>query len=125
MEGIDLVVQSTQDHITWALSVLGGSIAAIIGTAYVSPTRRLLRSWYLLFVPGWILLSASIYYGDLVSRRHIATKFVADENVLMIVKAINSDYVMQQRLLFAAIVIFTIWLIGYLLWWIFCCSESR
>lgn len=125
MEGIDLVVQSAQGHITWALSVLGGSIAAIIGTAYVSPQRRLFRSWYLLFVPGWILLSASIYYGDLVSRRRIATEFVTDENVLAILQAINSDYVIQQRLLFAAVVIFTTWLIGYLLWWIFCQPESR
>jgi hypothetical protein len=119
MEAIKVIAESTQVHITWALSIIGGSIATILGTSYLSPQIKRFRMVYLLFIPGWALLSISIYYGDLVSRRYIAAGFVAPEQLSDIVRAMNADYEMQQWTLFAAIVVFIIWLISYLVWWIF------
>jgi len=119
MEAIKVVAEITQVHITWALSIIGGTIATILGTSYMSPQMKSFRMIYLLFIPGWALLSISIYYGDLVSRRYIAAGFVANEQLRDILRAMNTDYEMQQWTLFAAIVVLTIWLISYLVWWIF------
>ena len=119
MDTLKIIADSAQVHVTWALSILGGTIAAIIGTSYLSPQKKKLRMWYLLFIPGWILLALSIYYCDKISRRNIAAGFVPEEKLLDIVRAMTSDYQFQQLFFFAAIIVFVLWLLVYLIWWVF------
>ena len=117
MESFAAVAASAELHITWALSLLGASVATIVGTSHVSPARKLHRAIYLLFVPAWISLACSIWHGDLVARGRLAAFFGPDKRGIL--QAMNSDYNTQQWTLMLGVGFFTSWLALYLLWWIF------
>ena len=104
--------------ITWALAVVGGSIATIVSTSYLRPKKRLIRYAYLLFLPGWIFLGLSIYYGDQISRRYMASMFVSKEKIGEIAKMINQDFGCQRFMLSVGLLIFALWLVLFLLWWV-------
>lgn len=119
MDAIKAVADSAQIHITWALSIIGGTVAMILGTSHLRPQLKWVRFAYLLFIPGWILLGISILYGDKVSRGHIAAKFVSSKQIRDIAKTMNANYEIQQSTLMVGTAIFLLWLILYLIWWIF------
>jgi hypothetical protein len=103
-----------------ALSILGASILLILSTNYVSPPTPRARLIYLLFIPAWICLSASIYYHNIIMRSGAAYSFAKDKaRKLNIILSINEDYAMQLDLFQWGIFCMALWLASYLLWWIF------
>lgn len=106
--------------ITWALSILGGSILAILGTSYIKPVGRRVRLLYLLFLPGWGFICSSIFWGSLIARKAIAYELVKSaENKSAIVLQINSCFAAQLDTLNLGLSIFALWLVSFLLFWIF------
>lgn len=118
-ESLKIIADAAQVNTTWALALLGGSIAVSAGTSYVSPKIRRWRLMYLLFVPGWIGLAISIYYGNSIIRRHVASRIVDEAYLFEILRLMNSEYGDQQWWLIFAVVFFSAWLIIYMLWWTF------
>jgi hypothetical protein len=104
----------------WALLILGGSILALVGTSYRHPNGRC-RWMYALFLPGWILLTLSMYYGVAVQRAYLGYLFSPPSPTKLndIRDALNDDAMCQIRAIEAAIMCFGIWLVGYLAWWLF------
>lgn len=90
----------------------------VVGTSHVSPATPLSRSFYLLLIPAWGLLAASIYYGDSVHRRAIAALMVKEELVPTISRKINEDFICQMNLMMWGGGCLSIWLLCYLYWWI-------
>src|SRR5438876_5878855 len=83
----------------WSLAILGGTVAGILGSDHLRPAGAI-RYVYLLFVPGWGFLGASLFYGDRVARRSAACAFTNDHKSLAeIGQSMNSEYA-QQRLFF-------------------------
>lgn len=119
-DGFNIIAQGSISLAGWGLLIIGASIAAIVSTSYIRPLDRKARCMYLLFIPGWIFIARSIYYGDQISRRHMAALFANSENSLSnIGLAINGDFDKQLWSLQAALIIFSVWLVFFLLWWIF------
>lgn len=106
---------------TWSLSVVGGSLLAILSTSYIRPDSICLKLFYLLFIAGWILIAYSIYYGINISGRSMAADlYAADKGMLSEIFAkSNSDYAKQLTYFKKALAVFGSWLVLYLLWWIF------
>ena len=113
------VVESSSQLTTWALLVGGGSVAAIVSTAYRRPLRLKFRIPYLLFIPGWCALGYSMYSGDLIMRMNLAMNMVSATIASKIPQEINDAYRDQQIFLFVALGFFAAWLLLYLLIWIF------
>lgn len=116
---LDYVLTSSSELTTWALAVGAGTVAAVLGTSYHRPTLLIHRLPYLLFVPGWACLAISLYKGNDLSGRYLASKMVSPEAVRTIASAINDLYDAQRVLLLWALVFFTLWLAIYLYFWIF------
>jgi hypothetical protein len=106
--------------ISWSLAVAGGSVLAIVSTSYNKPLKVIEKTFYLLFIPGWILLFCSVYQGNQIKRRIIAAHYAKDEKILkQINEAVNNDFDTQLTCFQIGIFIFGVWLILYLLWWMF------
>lgn len=127
IDALKLVAKSSATLITWALSVVGGSVAAIVSTSYLRPKNPKVRLIYLLYLPGWLFLGLSVYFGDRVSRHYVASRFVAAhgsdasayDKVLAIGQKMNADYISQQNMLMLGLLMFGAWLSLFLLWWVF------
>ena len=104
---------------SWSLAILGATIAGIVAGNFLRPTA-MLRLVYLLFIPGWGLLGASIWFGDRVTRRFAAAAFTEDrDKIRQIAELMNSDYAKQREVFELALLVFGCWLVCLLLWWIF------
>jgi hypothetical protein len=117
-EGIQSVAAGSATMVSWALAVAGGSIVTIVSTSYLRPPLRM-RSVYLLFLPGWLLLGMSTYFGDAISRGYLAAQFVPVDLLPTIARSINHEYVRQQDFLSYGLIVFGLWLVVFLLWWVF------
>ncbi|MDP1728451.1 MAG: hypothetical protein Q8M15_16825 [Bacteroidota bacterium] len=112
------------------LKLLAGSILVILGSGYVKPIDGKAKLMYLLFIPAWIFLGLSFYYGNLINEKMVATGLF--RNLEMIKAVINDDetgirslYGQQSNFLLIGVGILTIWLLIYLSWWIYTKSEIK
>lgn len=119
MEALAAITANAAQHITWSLTILGATLLTVVGTSHVSPNSTLGRSVYLLFLPAWVLLGASIYYGDRVHRHAISTLMVGEDKRREIFGLINADALCQLNLMRYAGVFLAFWLLAYVLWWVF------
>src|ERR1700677_5028267 len=123
-KGLEAMSEGSATLKTWALSILGGSIAAFVGSDYLKPTGGA-KLIYLAFIPGWALLGISLYFADELSSRFMAIDFAGDdfERLKYIGSKMNTALLRQKTLLSWALVPFGLWLILFLLWWIFFQNE--
>ena len=108
----------SESFATYAMSIIGGSIAIIVGTSYLRPAQMRVRLIYLLFLPGWLGLACSIYYGTVIARRHVAIQTVLPEHTRTIFQRMNMDLVSQLEWFRYGILMFGVWLVGVLVWWV-------
>lgn len=117
--GIKSMSDVSSTFVTWSLTIIGASVLAIVSTSYIRPAHKKIRYAYLLFLPGWICLSISIYLGNMIARRLAASFFTNNHDVLFdIAKKMNSEFICQMNFFKIGLIFFLIWLIVYLLWWI-------
>lgn len=116
---LKIVVDMSAQLTTWALAIGGGSVAAVVGTSYFRPQTKRGRLVYLLFLPGWWFLGSSVYEGDQLARRYIASQLVRADLLKTIAEHMNSDFAHQRQMLGISLAIFSAWLVAYLLWWVF------
>ena len=106
---------------TWSLSLLGGSIAVIVGTSFLRPEKVNNRLIYLLFLPAWYFTYLSLFNGNRISRRYVAAVVGQDHphRLREIVIDINYDFSQQLDNLNYSLVCYASWLLLFLFWWIF------
>jgi hypothetical protein len=121
LQAIKSVSEGSSKIITWSLSVLGGSILIIIGDSYIHPVTTPYKFIYLLFPIAWILLAISINSGINISRRSMAADFYSDNNEMLerIFIESNTDLKRQLDYFKSSLIIFSLWLLCFLLWWLF------
>ncbi|MFH1580629.1 MAG: hypothetical protein ABIC39_00900 [Pseudomonadota bacterium] len=117
--GLEQASNASAQLVTWALAVVAGSVATIVSTSYLRPMKRAVRLIYLFFLPGWVFLGLSIYYGEKISRRYIAAKLVPEKTLGEIAKFVNQDFGCQRLNLEIGLIIFALWLVTFLFWWVF------
>ena len=113
------VVASSAQLSAWAIAVFGGSVLALLSTSYRRPRQVGWRLPYLLFVPGWVFLAASLHQGNQIVGHHLASLMVDPTNLEAIGKLVNNAYHAQYRQLLYALVCFAIWLTVFLALWVF------
>ncbi len=117
---LKLVTDSSSQLSAWALMVIGGSVAAIVGTSYRRPDARSLRLPFLLFIPGWICLGYSLYLSNGIMGKYLASVMVHNEDIVKdIASQVNDIYGRQRDFLLWSLVFFGVWLLIYLASWIF------
>ena len=106
----------------WALLIVAGSIVVLVGSSYRRPRILTYRLIYMCFLPGWLFLGYSLYYGMQVQQKYVAfilkTSRDATDTSRM-AEAIRSFLGCQRWSLEWALVSFGLWLVLYLLWWLF------
>lgn len=119
-EGLKTMADGSSTLVGWGLTIIGASIAIIVSTSYFRPTNQRTRMIYLLFIPGWVSISLSIYYGNRISRDYIAAALVPRNDVVRdIGNSINDEFGLQLLFLQLGLLCFSIWLLLFLLWWVF------
>lgn len=120
---LEAAVAFAQTLTQWALLIIGGTLAVIVGTSYYRPDSTKTRAIYLLFVPAWVLLAFSISNGSAIQRRYLAFLFLPLNNanyqgtVKEILAKINMEAYRQLVTLEWALVCLAVWLFLYLIWW--------
>ena len=118
INGLEQVNINSVQLVTWSLAIIAGSVATIVSTSYLRPISKAFRHIYWIFIPGWISLGSSIYYGDKISRRFIASKLVQEQDLMKIATSMNQDYACQRLMLGFGLLLFALWLVAFLCWWI-------
>jgi hypothetical protein len=54
--GLKAILDNSATLVSWALAIVGGTVAALIGSSYERPKTWRGRLIYLLFVPAWFFL---------------------------------------------------------------------
>jgi len=119
-EGLKEMAEDSRTLTGWALAIIAASIVAIASTSYFRPLSRRVRAFYLLFIPGWVLIALSVYNGDKISRRYAAAAFAQKrEPLLRIGDFMNTEFASQLTYLHVGLIFFAIWLLFFILWWVF------
>lgn len=109
----------------WSLTILGATVAGIVAGEFLRPAAKV-RYIYLLFIPGWLLLGVSIWYGDKVTRRLAAAAFTDNRDTLRTIgNSMNSEFADQRWFFQLALLVFGCWLICLLIWWVFAKTKSE
>ena len=116
---LDYVLASSAQISAWALAVAGGSVAAVLSTSYRRPSHLKWRFPYLLFIPGWSCIAYSLYSGNNLIGRFLASKMVQVEKLRDISSKINDLYDDQRNFLLYSLAFFGLWLVIYLVVWTF------
>ena len=120
------ILDSSAQLSTWGLAVFGGTVAAILGTSYPRPIPRRWRLPFLLFVPGWFCVAQSLYLGNAIAGRYLASTMVKEPDILMAISTrINDDYGNQADWLLYSLFCFGAWLMCYLYYWVFVDSVKK
>jgi hypothetical protein len=110
-------VSLTQTLTQWAFLIFGGSIALLVGSSHRRPRGRI-KFAYFLFVPGWILLGISLFWGRSVQGVYLAFLFQVNQNMAQLKQAANHDAYCQMLFLEMGLGCFALWLLIYILWWV-------
>jgi hypothetical protein len=103
----------------WTFVIIGGSLLAVVGTSYYRPAQLWIRSMYILFLPSWIFLARSIYFGIRTQEAYVAYLLVTSTTLQGAAFAINQDAEKQIWCMELGLLGLSIWLVLYLIWWIF------
>jgi hypothetical protein len=60
---LKVVADGSSQLVTWALALAAASVAAIVGSGYLRPSKAW-RRIYLLFLPAWLFVGISVYFGQ-------------------------------------------------------------
>jgi hypothetical protein len=116
--GLSAISSGASTITGWALAILGGTVVGLVGGKYLHPGGAI-RYVYLLFLPGWLFLGASVFYGEKVTRRFTASAFTQeDKRLLEIGNEMNIEYGRQRLFFQLALLTFGIWLAALLIWWV-------
>jgi hypothetical protein len=113
------IVESSTQLSGWALAILGGTVAAIVSTSYRRPDELKLRLPYLLFLPGWSAIGYSLFLGNALSGKYLASLMVKPDQVSIIASQINDVYADQRFYLLCSLIFFGLWLTIFTMYWIF------
>ena len=116
---LKLVSEASSLLSTSAVAIFGGSVAAVVGTSYRRPPSVHWRLPFLLFVPGWLSLARSLYLGNLISGRYLASTMVPTTELPKIASFMNDEYAGQRDWLLYSLCFFAVWLALYLYYWTF------
>jgi len=116
------VMENSSQLSGWALVIGGGTVAVIVSTSYRRPDSLLWRLPYLLFIPGWMCLGYSLYLGNNLVGKYLASIMVEQKQAAVIASQVNDIYATQHSYLLYSLEFFGLWLLIYMLFWIF--SES-
>ena len=76
-----------------------------------------MRVFYLLFLPAWILIAASMYLASRAQGVFLAYLLFPATNLAEATRRINSDIRCQLTFLQVGLLLFLPWLMAYLMWW--------
>ena len=108
---------------TYALSIIGGSIAIIVGTSYLRPDDKWGRTIYWLFLLGWFCLGCSIYLSNRIARGHVAAQMGSYGCARAAIKVMNAELGQQLSWFAGGLAVFAVWLVLFLVWWILGASS--
>lgn len=112
-------INFSQNLSQWSVLILGGSVAALIGTSNWRPARVWVRRSYLLFLPAWVLLFASSYHGVAAQRNCLALMLLANADTNGAKIELNRNLYAQLQDMQISFCFLGLWLTTFLLWWIF------
>lgn len=114
----------SQSLTQWALLLLGGTVAIMVGTEFHRPALRWVRCLWGLFIPGWGCLLMSTLRGTTVQRFYLGYA-MGSRSLMDTARDMNDSSYDQGWWFRLALLPFAFWLVGYLAWWIFNEDEPR
>lgn len=120
----DSVVSFSQSLSQWSVLIIGGVTALLVGDSHLSSSRKIVRGIYLLFLPSWGLLLASIFMGVKVQRNFLALKLLSNADISTIKVEMNDRMLYQLAFMEIGLGFIGLWLLCYLAWWVFSNEAS-
>lgn len=118
-KSLEAAVSFAQSLAQWEFVIVGASLLLVVGTSHRPPPNRRVRLVYLLFLPAWGFLAASIYFRTRAQQAYLAYLLLPVTTIEGATRTLNGDIRRQILFMLCGLGIFLIWVVIYLCWWIF------
>ena len=118
-KSLEAAASFAQSLAQWEFALIGGSLLVLFGTSYRHPPSRQLRTFYFLFLVGWLCLAWSIHMGAQAQGAYLAYLLVPAITIHDATRQLNEDIGREMLWMFYGLGAFFIWLLLYLVWWVF------
>ena len=118
-KSLEAAVSFAQSLSQWEFAMIGASLLVLLGTSYHRPSSVWMRMFYLLFLPAWLCLGRSIYFGAQAQKAYLAYLLLPVTTVEGATKRLNEDIGNQIWWMWRGLALFFTWLFAYVLWWTF------
>jgi hypothetical protein len=119
LDSLKTVMSFSQSLSQWCVLLIGGSVAALLGTSNWRPRILWIRALYLLFVPALAFLFASAYYGVASQRNCLALMLLANPDIPGTKLELNGNLRWQLTNMQIGFSFLGTWFLAFLFWWIF------
>jgi hypothetical protein len=118
LDALKTVINFSQSLSQWSVLLIGGSVAALLGTSNWRPRRDWMRKLYLLFAPALGFLFASAYYGVAAQRNCLALMLFKNPDARAI-SELNGNLRWQLTHMQIGFCFLGIWFAAFVFWWVF------
>jgi hypothetical protein len=119
LDTLKTVINFSQGLSQWSVLLIGGSVAALLGTSNWRPRKLWVRAIYVLFVPALAFLFSSAYYGVAAQRNCLALMLIVNADVPGAKSELNGNLRWQLTDMQIGFSFLGVWFLAFLLWWIF------
>jgi hypothetical protein len=119
LDSLKTAISFSQSLSQWSVVIIGGSVAALVGTSNWRPAKTRIRCIYLLFLPALTLLFVSAYYGVAAQRNCLAMMLMAKADANGAKLELNENLGSQLVFMQWGVVFIGLWFLLFLIWWIF------
>lgn len=125
VKAIEAFIKQSGDLKEIAIAIIGGTVLLILSTSFRHPDKKV-RKLYFIFIPVWLALGFSIFFGDFLQRNYISLLLIESTNKELltnvylknVLSSMNSSYLWQQGLIMLSIFLLLIWIIIFLIWFV-------
>jgi hypothetical protein len=122
LDSMKTVISFSQSLSQWSVLIIGGSVAALVGTSNWRPAKTKIRCIYLLFLPSLALLFVSAYYGVAAQRNCLAMMLMPNVDPIGAKIELNENLRAQLGTMQWGFSFLGLWFVAFVIWWIF---DSR
>jgi hypothetical protein len=122
LDSMKTAISFSQSLSQWSVLIIGGSVAALVGTSNWRPAKTWIRCIYLLFLPALTLLFVSAYYGVAAQRNCLAIMLMANADTIGAKVELNENLRSQLATMQWGFFFLGVWFVIFVFWWIF---DSR
>jgi hypothetical protein len=122
-KSLEAVGTFSQNLSQWCFVIIGATVLCLLEKSGPWGKHRFVRLCYVLFLPAWIGLCSSIYFGTRVQNAYLSYVLVPSNTISDTIAVLNSDLNCQTKSMMWGLMFLALWLVCIWLGWL--CAKNQ